>query len=105
MVHIPEREPFGVSAVEALAAGKPVISVMEGGLPEILASDGCGWLLPADPSPVQIAEQVGAITQADCEARRHVCEQRAGMFDRARFARQLAPLFDGSGIIDLARRQ
>lgn len=95
VVHVPEREPFGVSAVEALAAGKPVVSVNEGGLPEILASDGCGWLLPADPSPTQIAEQIARITAAECEARRRVCELRARMFDRARFAQRLVAAIAG----------
>lgn len=92
VVHVPEREPFGVSAVEALAAGKPVVSVSEGGLPEILASDGCGWLLPANPSPAQIAAQIVAITASDCEARRRVCEQRAQIFDRGRFLQSLTDM-------------
>lgn len=95
VVHVPEREPFGVSAVEALAAGKPVVSVAEGGLPEILSPDGCGWLLPADPSPTQIAERIGAITAAECEERRRVCEMRARMFDRARFVQMLEAAIAG----------
>lgn len=33
------REPFGIVALEALAAGKPVLATLVGGLPEILAND------------------------------------------------------------------
>lgn len=94
-IHIPEREPFGMSAVESLAAGKPVVSVDEGGLPEILSADGCGWLLPPDPSPAQVADLVAGITAQACAQRRSACEARASEFGRERFAdglsRALAP--------------
>ncbi|WP_183961710.1 glycosyltransferase [Chiayiivirga flava] len=88
-IHIPEREPFGMSVVESLAAGKPAVSVDEGGLPEILSSEGCGWLLPADPTPAQLAELVSGITEQACAQRRRACEARAAEFGRDRFAESL----------------
>ena len=36
---IPKNEDFGMSAIEALACNKPVISVKEGGLKEIFPND------------------------------------------------------------------
>ncbi len=37
------EEPFGLVAIEALAAGVPVLAADRGGLPEIV-DDACGWL-------------------------------------------------------------
>ena len=39
VIMIPKNEDFGMSAIEALACNKPVISVKEGGLKEIFPND------------------------------------------------------------------
>lgn len=43
------REPFGLVALEALAAGKPVLATRVGGLGEVI-SDRNGWLVDPDAS-------------------------------------------------------
>jgi N-acetyl-alpha-D-glucosaminyl L-malate synthase BshA len=41
-----ETESFGLSALEALAAGVPVIASDAGGLPEVIEHGVCGYLAP-----------------------------------------------------------
>jgi len=40
-IYIPRDEDFGISPVESMAAGKPVIGVQEGGLLETVGEDSC----------------------------------------------------------------
>ncbi len=61
-IYIPRDEDFGMSPVESMAAGKPVIGVAEGGLLETIVHGETGWLLPAEPSVEQIVEaRVGTV--------------------------------------------
>src|SRR5262245_1804025 len=57
-VFVPVREPFGIVALETLAAGKPLIAVNEGGFTEIL-DDKCAFLVP--PQPIVIAKHIGRL--------------------------------------------
>lgn len=49
-----EPEPFGRVAIEAMAAGKPVIASNVGGLPEIVEHEHTGLLVPAN-NPQELA--------------------------------------------------
>lgn len=42
VVFLPHEEEFGLSALEAMAAGKPVVASREGGLAELVAADTTG---------------------------------------------------------------
>jgi glycogen synthase len=59
IVVIPSRqEPFGLVALEAMAAGKPVVATRVGGLPEVL--DGADALLVEPDDPAALAEGIAA---------------------------------------------
>lgn len=45
LIYLPKNEYFGIAPVQALAAGKPVISVAEGGILETMSDPRCGYLL------------------------------------------------------------
>jgi len=75
-------EEFGIAAVEAQAAGRPVIALAEGGVRETIEEDRTGvFYAPSDPDAL-----VGAV--ARCEALDidpRACAANAARFDVARF--------------------
>lgn len=60
-VIVPSRqEPFGLVALEAMAAGKPVIAARVGGLPEVL-NDADAILVPPD-DPAALAHAIASLS-------------------------------------------
>lgn len=55
VVFVPVKEPFGIVALEAMAAGKPLIAANEGGFTEVV-DEHCALLCP--PEPEEIAERM-----------------------------------------------
>lgn len=88
-IYIPRDEDFGMSPVESMAAGKPVIGVAEGGLLETVVDGRTGRLLPAEPSIEAICEAVQALTPAVALTMRAACEARAQRFATARFVAEM----------------
>ena len=77
-----DREGFGLAAVEALAAGVPVIACRDGGgVLDILREPGAGVIV--DPDPTRMAQAVG-ILRGQAAARE--AAWRAGQAWRARLA-------------------
>lgn len=76
-------EDFGMTAVEAMAAGKPVVAVDEGGYRESVVDGVTGFLVPADISAITLAvEEVSRDPSKYGEA----CLTRAKQFDLSVFA-------------------
>lgn len=88
-LYIPMDEDFGMSPVESMAAGKPVIGVAEGGLLETVVDGETGVLLPPDPDPQRIVEAVRAMTPQRAVAMRAACESRARLFSREIFLERM----------------
>jgi glycosyltransferase involved in cell wall biosynthesis len=79
-IYLPEDEDFGMSPVEAMAAGKPVIGVAEGGMLETVVEGETGMLLPAPPTVEVIADAVNRLDARRAAAMRPACEARAAAF-------------------------
>ena len=61
-------EPFGLSVVEALAAGTPVIAFARGSMAEIVRPGETGFLVAGSDEAVDAVGRLGAIDRRDCRA-------------------------------------
>jgi glycosyltransferase involved in cell wall biosynthesis len=91
-IYIPKDEDFGMSPVESLAAGKPVLGVAEGGVMETLVHGTTGLLIPANPSPEDLIDVVHELNPKRALAMRKDCEQRARFFDQKIFLEKMGQL-------------
>ncbi|PIF19367.1 MULTISPECIES: glycosyltransferase [unclassified Acidovorax] len=95
VIYLPVDEDFGMSPVEAMAAGKPVIGVQEGGLLETIVPGQTGVLLPTPPSETDVEN---AVTTVDAWARQpgdelsQACRARAEQFSEAIFIQNMRRL-------------
>jgi len=65
-------EPFGLSVVEAMACGTPVIAFDRGSMPELIQSGKNGFLVNTVTEAVEAVARIDAIDRAYC--RRHVAK-------------------------------
>jgi len=84
-IYVPVDEDFGMSPVESMAAGKPVIGVAEGGLLETVVNGETGILLPKDFTAEDLVEAVNWLSAKRAMSMRHASQQRAALFARKRF--------------------
>ena len=61
-------EPFGLSVVESLAAGTPVIACPRGSMGEIIRPDRTGFLVDGTDEAVDAVRMLGGIDRRDCRA-------------------------------------
>ncbi|HEX6744121.1 MAG TPA: glycosyltransferase, partial [Solirubrobacteraceae bacterium] len=84
-------EEFGIAAVEAQAAGRPVIALQEGGLRETVIEGETGAFFDA-PEPEALAEVVLAFDALAVDPA--ACVASARRFDTAHFRRGLRSVVD-----------
>lgn len=87
-LYVPKDEDFGMSPVESMAAGKPVIGVAEGGILETVSHDETGILIE-HLHPDTVREAVAQMSQIRSLTMRAACEQKAAAFSRAEFCRSI----------------
>lgn len=85
VVYLPIDEDFGMSPVEAMAAGKPVLGVAEGGLLETVIHGLTGVLIEGEPTPEKVVAAVDSLEAMDPLALRASCESQANRFDESFF--------------------
>lgn len=61
-------EPFGLSVVESLATGTPVIAFPRGSMLEIVRTDATGFLVDGIAQAADAVGRLGAIDRRDCRA-------------------------------------
>ena len=61
-------EAFGLTLIEAMAAGKPIVATRAGAVPEILQHGVNGWLVPPD-QPAALAEGISRLLSDPVHAR------------------------------------
>lgn len=96
-LYLARDEDFGLSPVESMAAGKPVIGVKEGGLTETVLHEATGILLEPDraDAPQALAAAVRALTPEQARSMRSRCEARAREFSTERFDSAMANWLGG----------
>lgn len=88
-IYIPIREDFGMTAVESLAAGKPVIGVAEGGLLEIVEDSKTGFLLPPQFVVDDIVRMVTKLTPELAQSMAEDCLKSAQKFTETSFIEEM----------------
>jgi len=95
VVYTPEHEHFGIGPLEAMAAGRPVVAVNNGGPLETIVHEETGLL--CDPTPQAFAEAFGRLILNQAEAERmgqagriHVAQH----FSQAAFGSRLETILD-----------
>lgn len=95
-IYIPQDEDFGMSPVESMGAGKPVIGVAEGGVLETVIPEVTGWLAPAHPCKQDIIDIVSSVSIAGTHKMKYDCIQQASKFSKQRFLQSMARFIDGT---------
>lgn len=80
-------EDFGITPVEANAAGKCVIATDEGGYRETITPGETGFLLPPDPDA--FATKIKELDDDTLRSMRGACEVHAQMFDESVFLEKM----------------
>ena len=94
-IYIPKDEDFGMTPVESMAAGKPVIGTSEGGLRETIVHGETGLLLSPDVSVEEIMHAVALLTTTKALEMRRACEARAQLFSTPLFIDKMHHVWAG----------
>ncbi|MCX7544338.1 glycosyltransferase [Marinicella gelatinilytica] len=84
-IYIPEDEDFGMTPVESMAAGKPVIASHQGGIKETVIDQETGLFIGGDQLKNKLIQIVKSLSANKAAAMREACEARAEDFNQQQF--------------------
>lgn len=88
-IYIPIDEDFGMSPIESMSAGKPVLWVNDGGLKETIIHEKTGFLIPREAQIEDIITWIQYLSAERCISMRSDCEARAKEFSLTQFWEKL----------------
>jgi glycosyltransferase involved in cell wall biosynthesis len=88
-IYVPIDEDFGMSPVESMSAGKPVLWVNDGGLKETIIHKETGYLIDAQCNVKDIISAVEYMSPEKCFSMQWTCESQAWKFWLSAFEKQL----------------
>lgn len=91
-IYVPIDEDFGMSPVESMAAGKPVLWVDDGGLKETVIHEKTWYLIEKEAKIEDIMNGISYLSEAKCLNMRKDCEHRAKEFWFEKFKYELEQL-------------
>ncbi len=93
-MYIPINEDAGMAQLEGMSAGKPCISVDEGGMKISVIHEKTGILIPPDYSTEHIIEAVGSMTRERALSMKDDCVNMAQKFGYDRFINEMEHVID-----------
>jgi glycosyltransferase involved in cell wall biosynthesis len=88
-IYIPVNEDAGITQIEIMAAGKPVIGVDEGALPDTVIHNKTGLIIPADPTVDDLKKAIEELTPERALSMKEDCVLHAKTFDQSVFFQKM----------------
>ena len=84
-IYIPVDEDAGITPIEIMAAGKPVLGVNEGGIKESVINGKTGILIPENPTLEDLKKGINAMTPELALSMKEACLARSKKYDSSVF--------------------
>ncbi len=84
-IYIPVNEDAGITQIEIMAAGKPVIGVDEGALPDTVLHNQTGLIISANPTLDDLQVAIQKLTVEKSLSMKQACIDQAALFDQSVF--------------------
>lgn len=99
-IYIPVNEDFGMTQIEIMSAGKPVIGVKEGGLTETIIDGETGILIKENPSADDLIEAVNKLTPALAAPMKDKCIENALKYSSNNFFAKMKNELNNMGALN-----
>lgn len=84
-IYIPINEDAGITQIEIMAAGKPVIGVNEGALPDTVLDGKTGIIIPLNPTKEDLTKAIKDLTMEKTLSMKQNCIDQAKKYDQSVF--------------------